>query len=312
MKKRVEFRIPISPTESFFSQVRFFNFALRELGGLYTDALLRIAVGDNCDIDQVRRKNKWSEKFNIIWDRVPDHIFNESGIWGTANWRLNSPPDNSDLICLCDADTVLLNDINPAVDSLTSSLATVRGHMAHAPPPVSDCPDSRTEAFWPWLFSKFDITPPTKSFRYSMDVDKSYPMSPPYYNLGFVLMNPAALEIFGREIHDTELKIKALTKSQMRCQIAVTLIAYRNGMDIDCLSAEYNAANDIGHLNAQRLAVKDIRLLHYLRTDEVNRSKIFTSEHIDTFLDTELNNPANIRMQKLARQYRQAQLMETA
>src|ERR1700756_1751695 len=63
--KKLEFRIPISPTTKFFSLVRFFNFALRRLERpQYKNARLLVVVGDHCDLDFVRRENEWSNDFN--------------------------------------------------------------------------------------------------------------------------------------------------------------------------------------------------------------------------------------------------------
>ena len=97
------------------STLRFgsFNFALRAArGALRSGARLLVVVGDHCDIDSRSPGESWSERFNIAWERVPDPVFNEAGIWGTANWRLNIPAGDAEIIFLADADTVLLRDID--------------------------------------------------------------------------------------------------------------------------------------------------------------------------------------------------------
>jgi hypothetical protein len=303
--KRIEFRIPISPTPSFFSQVRFFNYALRRLGAPYDRARLLVVVGDHCDIEQVCQENRWSEDFNIVWERVPDDVFAEFGIWGTANWRLNVPVGDSDIIILSDADTVLLRDFGPLLSDFPIGEAAVRGHMAHAPPPVkADIPGSQTSEFWPWLFGAFNVPWPNEIHRYSMDKDQTLPLIPAYFNLGFVAMSAKALAVFDREIADCERKLKVLTESQMRCQMAVTIVAHRSSMNIETLSAAYNAANYIAHMSLNELVTSDIRVLHYLRLDEIDRSRILLPEEIDGFLSRPLNNPANRALQELAREYR--------
>jgi hypothetical protein len=304
--KRLEFRIPISPTEAFFAQVRFFNFALRRLGAPYDQARLLIVVGDHCDIDAVRRENRWSERFNIVWERVPDEICSEFGMWGTANWRLNIPAGDADIICLSDADTVLLRDIDPLLADFPIVKPTLRGHMAHMPPPSNgtDAPVGYSPEFWPWLFDQFEIHRPAETHHYSMDANKILPKAPAYFNLGFVAMNASALTIFDTQIIEAERQIKALTQSHMRCQIAVTIMAYRAAMDIGTIPAAYNAANDLGHLETNGLKAEDIRVLHYLRNDEIDRSTILLPDILDQFLLRELKNPANRAFQNLARDYR--------
>jgi hypothetical protein len=308
LTKRVEFRIPISPTEKFFSLVRFYNFALRRLGCAYHDARLVVTVGDHCDLDAVRRQNTWSEKFNVVWERVPDEIFDEFHWGGTANWRLRIPVEDADIIVLSDADTILLRDIDPLLAELPIDLPSIRGHMAHLPPPLGAkaiAPSPIGPEFWPWLFSFFGIPWPGAPYRYSMDADGSLPMSPAYFNLGFIALNAPALAVFGPEVDEATRRVTAATDSAMRCQIALTVIAYRAGIDIDTLPAAYNAANDIIHLTVNRLTAERIRVLHFLREDEINRDE-FQPHLIEKLLSRSLANPANIALQNLAREFRES------
>jgi hypothetical protein len=306
---RLEFRIPISPDEAMLSQVRFHNFALRRLASpQYRNARLTIVVGDHCDIDEVRRQNNWSEDFNVAWERVPDDVFAEFSWWGTANWRLQLPAPDADLVILSDADTVLLRDIDPLIGQFPRGTAAVRGHMAHSPPQAirnGIVPHNKTAEFWPWLFDRFGLDWPATTYRYSMDARGSLPSAPVYYNLGFVALNAQALAIFGAQIAEVTRRLFALTESKMRSQMALTVIAYAAGMDIGTLPAEYNAANDLDHLRQNGLEAKDIRVLHYLRTDEIDRSEIFLPDRIDAFLARKLVNPANVALQNVARDYRE-------
>jgi hypothetical protein len=305
--KRIEFRIPISPTEKFFSLVRFYNFALRRLDSpLYRDARLLLVVGDHCNLDAVRRENEWSENFNIGWERVPDEVFAEFHWAGTANWRLNIPASDADIIILSDADTLLLRDIDPLLMEFPLEHLAVRGHMAHYPPPLGVngvTPSPTGPEFWPWLFKLFAIPWPSATYRYSMDKDASLPASPAYFNLGFVALNSKALPVFASDIAETTRRVGAATDSFMRCQIAVTIIAHRAGLDVGTLPAAYNAANDLGHLGLNRLAAEQIRVLHFLRTDEIDRAEL-QPHLIDNLLSRSLTNPANIALQNLAREYR--------
>ncbi|MGH6821992.1 MAG: hypothetical protein ACREC4_00630 [Methylocella sp.] len=307
--KRIEFRIPISPTEKFFSLVRFYNFTLRRLDSpQYRDAQLLVAVGDHCDLDAVRRENEWSENFNVVWERVPDEISAEFHWAGTANWRLNIPSGDAEIIILSDADMALLRDVDPMLMEFPLEEPAVRGHMAHRPPPVNKnkCALSGADPkFWPWLFDLFDIPWPAVTYRYSMDADGSLPMSPAYFNLGFVAMNAKALAVFASEIAETTRRVTVATDSLMRCQIAITIIAYRAGIDIGTLPAAYNAANDLLHFSQNGLTADQIRVLHFLRLDEINREEL-QPHLIGNLLSRSLTNPVNIALQNLAREYRES------
>lgn len=303
--RRLEFRIPISPREGFFAQVRLFHFALQQLGGDYAAARVRVVVGDRCDLDQVRRSNGWSENANIVWESVPNGLADVAGMWGTANWRLSLPPDGADVVILSDADTVLLRDIDPILDDLASTGAVVRGHMAHYPPPVGrEEPAPADACFWPAILDDFGARWTQPWERYSMDVHRSLPVTPPYFNLGFVAMNPAALAQLGTDIHWTSAWVQQRWGSHMRCQIALSLAAMRRDMDIGCLPAPYNAANDIHHFAINDMAPEDIRVLHYLRENEFQRDRFLLPGHVDEFLAREMELPANRLLQDLVRRWR--------
>ena len=298
---RLEFRIPISPTSGFYSQIRLFDFALRRLGTPYSEARIFVCVGDNCNIDLVKHENAWSSD-RIQWEAVPKEVFDEFGIHGTADWRLIPAARDVDLVILCDADTVLLRDINPLLTAFPMGRPALRGHMAHSPPPAAggDLPHPSSVDFWPKLFERFGVREPERLFDYSMDEARRMPQIPAYFNLGFVALNPGALTTLGSSIFDFQRAFVRKVDSHMRCQIALTIIAYKQGLDIDVLPAMYNAANDIAHLRHNYLSSEDIRVLHYLRNDEIERNVVLQENYIDDFLSKELHNPANRLLQSVA------------
>lgn len=301
---RLEFRIPISPTPGFFAQVRVFDFALRRLGPPYSQARLFVCVGNDCDIEAVRAANAWSTD-RVYWEAVPRAVFAECGIHGTCDWRLLRGAGEADVIILSDADTVLLRDIDPLLANMPTNRPAVRGHMAHLPPPSSggSLPASDSPGYWPALFEHFGAPWPERLFGYSMDESGRFPQIPAYFNLGFVALNPAGLAVFTQHIFDFQKAFTRSINSHMRCQIAVSCIAYEHGFDIDVLPANYNAANDLTHLRCNYISAEDIRVLHYLRTDEIERSLIFQDDHIDKFLAAELLNPSNRALQTIAAEY---------
>jgi hypothetical protein len=302
---RLEFRIPISPNPGFFAQVRAFDFALRRLGRPYSTACLTVFVGDNCDIEAVRAANTWSGD-RVHWRDVPRAIFDEFGIHGTADWRWVPQAKDVDLVLLSDADTVLLRDIDPLLLSFPLDRAAVRGHMAHLPPPSDGhaLPSSDSVEYWPTLFGRFGAPWPDQLFSYSMDEGGRLPQAPAYFNLGFLACSPAALTIVGHQIFQLQRELMAALESYMRCQIAVCILSYKNGFDVGTLPAQYNAANDSLHMRNNYISDDDIRVLHYLRSDEIDRSRIFQASHIDEFLNMELENRANRRLQALALDYK--------
>lgn len=312
--RTVEFRVPMSPTRSFYYQARLFDFALRRLRGRYAEAKVSMVVGDKERVEKIKADNAWSAGRNVEWMAVPESIFDRYGIHGTADFRYLLP-SKADFIVLSDADTALVGNIDPLIDSIDPNEAVVAGHMAHWPPatPESCKIDALGEDdLWPKLLEAFDLEMPERLYRYSMDPDGRFAPIPAYFNLGFILMTRPALEIFSREIFATQDKLLNVYPTNMRCQIAVSLMALAGGVRLHPVSAEYNLANDMGHLEASDITVGDARVIHYLRGDELKRETMALPEGIQQALSTPTSNSINRRLQALLSLYAVEELARDA
>lgn len=278
----VEFRIPIAPTQSFFDQVEFFNFGLRRLGGCYESAPLRVFVGDKCELGTVLAHNKWSEGWPVTWHRVCDAISDRYGMYGTANSRFGRPDPVERIVVMADADTILVRDIDDIIAGLTHQAAMIAGHVAHFPPEEngSVLPDPRSPEYWPALLGLFGLRLPHNTFRYTMDADGHLPRAPAYFNLGFVALNRAAFDTVCRDIRQTHDRLTQLTTSFMRCQIALAIIVQSAGIEAVNLNAAYNAANDPLHLGINNVSPDEIRVLHYLRQQNIDRARIGDANYV--------------------------------
>jgi hypothetical protein len=306
----VEFRIPMSPTRAFFHQARFFEHALRRLGGRYKDALLTLIVGDHAPIESILAQNEWSHGRKVRWITVPTDIFNQYGMHGTADYRY-FPDAEADFIVLSDADTVLARGIDPLLDALDVTRPVVAGHMAHwipAPVETGDFADLAPDEIFPALLRAFDLEMPRTLYRYSMDPEGQLAPIPPYFNLGFILLNVAALEVFRANILATQDRLVQIYRTHMRCQLAVTLIAMRHGVAIHSLPAQYNLANDTVHLAANYLSPADARVIHYLRNDELVRESMVLPEGVIAATQRNCANPINRLLQSMLRAYARDEL----
>src|SRR5215211_2429779 len=100
MDSPVEFRLPISPTLSFYRRIHLFCAALRRLRTPYAEALVRVVVGDNPDLDEVRKANAWAENYPVTWHAVPPEIFEQHHYFGTADFRYLLPPPSKGVVVL--------------------------------------------------------------------------------------------------------------------------------------------------------------------------------------------------------------------
>ncbi len=300
----LEFRLPIAPTPSFYHRIRFFCAALRRLGPGYADAPVQVTVGDRADMKKVGNENRWSENFPIQWHRVPDELCEKHGYFGTSDFRYFLPESKADLVILADADTAVVRPLGDALTWMLRDEASIAGHMAHGPPPVTvrARPEMKSADLWPYLFGEFSIPWPGQLSGYSMDREGRLPLVPAYYNLGFVVLNRTALALFRERIAEIRDHLNAIVVSEMRCQMAVTLLSYRHGMQRQNLSADFNAANDERHLAHNQVSLEDIRVIHYLRPSELDRESFLGPDQRDHFLRASLHNPVNRLLQDLARE----------
>jgi hypothetical protein len=313
LSPQIEFRIPISPTRDFYQRVHFFCAALRRVDEGSAETLVRVVVGDGAALSEVRAENGWSSHDNVEWHGVPDEIFSKHAYHGTADFRYLLPDPAADLIVLADADTVLVKPIKDDFLWMIRGEPCIAAHMAHYPAPFKPLGRSELKAdnLWPFLFQEFSIPWPETLYPYSLDHDGRFPSIPAYYNLGFVVLNRAALQIFRETIFPVEQRLMQLIDSNMRCQMAVTLISYQHEMQRQNLPAIYNAANDLAHLNYNRIHADEIKVIHYLRNDEIDRS-FFLTDRLSHFLSSAFQNPVNQLLQKLAREVFSEELESSA
>jgi len=301
---QIEFRIPVAPTISFYNRVHFFCAALRRLGRGHADTLIRIVVGDYADLDEVRRINAWATQYNLQWHRVPEEVSAAHDYYGTSDFRYALPESTADLVVLADADTALVQPVAQDLSWMLCDEPCIAGHMAHIPPPLKflERSDLAARDVWPFLFQEFSIPFADELYRYSRDLAGEFPTAPAYYNLGFVALNWSALRIVKNAICNVRERLNKITQSEMRCQIALTLISYKHAFKRRNLPAIFNAANDEPYLRHNRVRPDDIKVLHYLRTNELDRDTFLTDGGRAIFLKGNFHNPVNQLLQQIGRE----------
>lgn len=229
----------------------------------------------------MRKANSWSTTFNLEWRAVPEYIFDKYGMYGTANWRL-AEKTNAEVVILSDADTAFVQDIDELLLALDNPNPTIAGHNAHFPPEQggSALPSPHSDLYWPEIFKRFDIEWPPALYRYSMDSGNQLPQTPPYFNLGFVALNRAALNLAREQVNEVHERLSSFTESFMRCQIGLTVIAQKERFRTIILGAEYNMANDSKHQLLNRIDREQFRVIHYLRTTELDRGRIYEPGYV--------------------------------
>ena len=299
---KIEFRIPIAPTNHFFSNIHLAALSLRRLGSPYSEALIRVHVGDNADLTSVLARNPWSRSFPIKWRIVPREL---RSYWGTANDRFVMPSE-ADIVICPDADTCVVAPLDELFALLDHPEPSVAGLQAHFPPWQSRGAENDEE--WRRVFAHAGVAMPKLNRSYSMDHTGTMGNAPPYFNFGFVAFNRAGFLIASRRLEKHTLSVAPMLPNPLfQCQIGLTLVIVEAGLRVIDLPHEYNCANDE---NVPPGLLRDpslIRVIHYLRTSEVNRATFLADKDAyKKFLSEPKTNPINERLRNHVLGFRDA------
>ena len=267
-----EFRIPILPETSFFSNVKLAALSLAKLGGKYATAPLKVSIGDHADEGALLAANRWSADYPVVWRPMPPPEETWPGEM-TSGLDRYAYGAESDVVILMDADACLIRPIDELLSRLREAeRPTVAGVMAHFPP-FKD--RSTSEAQWRRLLTAEGRSDARLDFTYSVASVEEAGHCPPYFNYGFVAFNSAAFDRVRSLIPAyTEWLIGLLDAGQeifFTGQIALTLSILRARVDVISLESEYNCINSDEMLGKSLVNLGDIRMIHYLRTEVFDR-----------------------------------------
>jgi len=310
-----------SPTDGFFSQVGMFRLSLNSLGGIYKDADIILSLGGN-EIGDI--PDRWASYFGdgikLYW---ADPIqFQKIGIraQGDNKWRYNYK--DYDLVVFFDADTMLIKPLDELLFA-TKEENTVTGVIAHYPFPCGK--DENPSDLWHFLAKEFTGKDIQLNYSYSLlqnyakksplkldrdvlrmwrqlpskvqswfsrviDTNSKNTNCPFYLNFGFVAMTPEVLMTIRESYLDIRSKIiPFLTMPIYSGQIALTLAIHKHDVPTCSAGIKYNFPNDPLAEKLYPDQLKEISVIHYLRTQKFDRQKIFTTEEaFNEFLFLEL------------------------
>ncbi len=266
----LEVRIPISPRTDYFNRVRLIAQSIREF---YPQAIVRVTIGAESAPFDVGKATPWAEDLGIRWVWVPEAEF--------AEWRDTAhpyiatmmerfrPPFFAEHVLMMDADILAIRPF----DELFSRDHALLAMMAHVPPFRNHVEE------WKTLFHSYGLSDPSFEFEHSgwgaMFTDPPRRFSPPYFNTGVVL----ARADFYERLYEPYMSALRFTRQQLDSyffeQIALTLALGKTGLPFDVLPLRYNFPNQAAFDAAYPEELESVSLLHFLRTDTVDREKDF-------------------------------------
>ena len=293
---KLEFRVPISPKPAFYAQVRLIAQSLARLGGEYARARIQVCVGEQPALAELREGNRWSESFPVDWFVVPDEVYARvpAPPWASGHARYFRSSD-ADVVVLCDADICPVADFDELLLHLQDASPAVAGLQAHYAPFKTD-----NDATWRGLLEAAGAPLAPMQRAYSMDVQGLQGTAPAYFNYGFVAFNAAAFRAVAADIdHCLALACEGLPQNPFAAQVALALAVARGGINVLDLGHEHNCANDDLLVAHELVHPGDVRVIHYLRGDDLARHRFLCDRDLfEAFLARERANPINERLRQ--------------
>jgi hypothetical protein len=299
---KLELRLAISPSPHFYSTVRLAALSLRSLGSPYDTARIVVSVGDYADLDTVRAANAWSEDFPIEWRTVSHDLFRKYSYLATSNDRFLAPSE-ADVILICDSDVCLINRIDELIDRVgRDGRRRVAGLQAHFSPFSRNAADNDAE--WRRFFAGAGVAAPPLSKRYSGDSADVMGRAPPYLNGGIFVFSRAAFTA-AAPLNErySHIAHHLMNGGFFSGQASFCLLTVAAELEVDIVSFAYNCSNDeLPFLAPDEYrigSVADIRVIHYLRTDQFDR-RTFLAEPsaYDAFMSAANLNRVNMRLRE--------------
>ena len=298
---KIEFLLCGSPTDAFYSQTAMFRLALDSLGGIYRQARLVLCIGDGDVASVPDRWRRHLRDVDVLW--VPRKAFRDVGSGG--DFRYEVLDAGCDLSLLCDADTLLLAEIDSAALQRMVERPGIRGVIAHFPPPFGDTAglgrvgrDPRD--FWQALSRAVLGRPLPLDHRHTLTPE---PVACPFYvNYGVLIGGFEPLRALYDQLRVVQPKIRRHVGNQFFAQMGVALACAAADLATEALPLRYNFPNDplADAMHPGELA--DVRFMHYLRTQVFDRHRIFASAaDFEAFMRLELGGSNGVFQDRVRR-----------
>ncbi len=273
---RLCFLIPASPTDGFFGQIAMFRRALDHLGGPYRKATVIAVFGAE---EQVSIPRAWEPYLHrVTVHAVPPSEFQKKSYGAQANARWSVAPEDCDLVIFADADVLMVRRIDDLLERLLAE-SSVAGAIAHYPFPQfpGDVPAQK----WDSLARESIGRKIRLDYRHTLAPDSAPAAQrdcPFYVNFGFVIVPRALYSSLGaRYLGLVDQVAGRLADPYFSGQVSLAMAV--NALDLPCtdMDMRYNFPNDA--LAEQRYpeSMRDVRVIHYLRTHRFDRQMIFSS-----------------------------------
>ncbi len=264
----IEVRVPISPTPSFLNRTRLLAASIRRF---YPDTIVRAYVGQEIvtDADAARVREAFTGH-DIGWEWVKGREFaawegTRSPYLATMNARWRTPADGTHVL-IADCDILMADRIDELLT--TDAVQGVQAHIA-----------ALTNEQWRYLFAINSCKSPSVYDHLYSGAGIMGPAGergPWYVNSGVCLIPREYFELMCPHYHSAvNVARSALRDSYWVDQLALAVAAAKAKVPVRTLPTRYNHPNQRAFDEAYPEELRDIRIVHYLRTDTIDRDRDF-------------------------------------
>lgn len=272
---KVCFLIPASPNDAFLSQIAAIQLALQKLPWTRWEPSVLVCFGN----EPAGNFEFWRphiDQVTTCWAAAAH--FREEGVWAQSDAVLRHAPHDADVLLPMDADVLPVSNLEPVLDQVVSQQA-VSGVMAHYPFPGHE--GATSQEAWNSLAEGVISRPLEFNQSYSL-MDPALPAttrSAPFYANFGVLFFPRSTypDVISRLIRIRKAIAPRMRMPYFSGQVALTLAVTEAGVPVTALPMRYNFPNDEVAAARYPEELQHAVCFHYLRTEVIDRHRIFLS-----------------------------------
>jgi hypothetical protein len=288
---KIDFVIPASPTDAFFSQIAMFRLALDALGDSYREARLVAVFGDSRIAPLPDRWKPHFDRIDVEW--ADPGVFERIGYRAQSERRFEVFRPDADIVVSCDADTLLIRPFEPEVIA-AARRGVLGGVIAHYHFPWVDT-SGTPPADWSKLSRSAIGQEIDLPYHYTLMEREKVGNCPFYINLGFLIGSSKSMNILYKSYKSIVDDVLITINNYFYEQITVPLAVAKHKIPTAALPMRYNFPNDPIADRKYSSEISQICLIHYLRTELFDRHKIFASgQAFEAFMRLQLGGSNRI------------------
>lgn len=287
---KIDFLVPGSAKDQFFSQLAVLRRSLDALGGDFAEARLVGALGEWETPEIPERWRPHLERVEIVWSN-PEKLPNP--IYGFQHEdRFHNIRQDADVAILCDADVVFMRPFDDLIAHFAKE-DEIGGVIAHYHFPIEG-QRGDPAADWDRIARATIGTPIERPYPYlfgrapddpAIADPQDRPRAPFYINYGFLIGQPRMLKLLHSKETEMIPKVEKLIEPYFSHQVSVALASAALGIRTRALPARYNFPNRPEADSRQPGELDQLVMLHYLYDETFRRATLFANaKAFNTFL----------------------------